>query len=98
MCISLGTQTPLSDSVQAAQAHRADAIALSFTNLQSGTLVQSQLRKLRRQLPPNRALWVGGSCSALYQKPLLGITAVQSLSALAPLVTQWRSDSAAATK
>ena len=98
VCISLGTQTPLSDIVQAAQAHRADAIALSFTNLQSGSLVLSQLRELRRQLPPNRALWVGGSCSALYQKPLLGITAVQSLSALAPLVTQWRSDSAAATK
>ena len=98
VCISLGTQTPLSDIVQAAQAHRTDAIALSFTNLQSGSLVLSQLRELRRQLPPNRALWVGGSCSALYQKPLLGITAVQSLSALAPLVTQWRSDSAAATK
>lgn len=94
-CISLGTQTPLSDIVQAAQAHRANAVALSFTNLQSGPVVITELRELRRQLPPERALWVGGSCSALYQKPLLGITAVQSLSALAPLVTQWRSSSAA---
>ena len=49
VCISLGTQTPLSDIVQAAQAHRTDAIALSFTNLQSGSLVLSQLRELRRQ-------------------------------------------------
>ena len=98
VCISLGTQTPLSDIVQAAQAHRANVVALSFTNLQSGPVVITELRELRRQLPPERALWVGGSCSALYQKPLLGITAVQSLSALAPLVTQWRSDSAAATK
>lgn len=98
VCISLGTQTPLSDIVQAAQAHRANVVALSFTNLQSGPVVITELRELRRQLPPERTLWVGGSCSALYQKPLLGITAVQSLSALAPLVTQWRSDSAAATK
>ena len=95
VCISLGTQTPLSDIVQAAQAHRADVVALSFTNLQSGPVVITQLRELRRQLPPERALWVGGSCSALYQKPLLGITAVQGLSAVAPLVTQWRSNSAA---
>lgn len=95
VCISLGTQTPLSDIVQAAQAHRANVVALSFTNLQSGPVVITELRELRRQLPPERALWVGGSCNALYQKPLLGITAVQSLSALAPLVTQWRSNSAA---
>ena len=95
-CISLGTQTPLSDIVQAAQAHRADVVALSFTNLQSGPVVLTQLRELRRQLPPKRALWVGGSCSALYQKPLLSITAVQGLSAVAALVAQWRSDSAAA--
>lgn len=88
ICISLGTQTPLSDIVQAAQAHRADVVALSFTNLQSGPVVLAQLRELRRQLPPERSLWVGGSCSALYQKPLLGITAVQGLSAVAALVAQ----------
>ena len=95
ICISLGTQTPLSDIVQAAQAHRANVVALSFTNLQSGPVVITELRELRRQLPQERSLWVGGSCSALYQKPLLGITAVQGLSALAPLVTRWRSNSAA---
>ncbi len=95
-CISLGTQTPLSDILQATQAHRADVVALSFSNLQSGPLVLGQLRELRRQLPPERALWVGGACSALYQKPLRGITAVQDLSAAAPLVAQWRSGTAKA--
>ncbi|WP_027995386.1 MerR family transcriptional regulator [Simplicispira psychrophila] len=94
-CISLGTQTPLGDIVQAAQAHRADVVALSFTNLQSGPVVLTQLHELRRQLPPERALWVGGACSALYQKPLPGITAVQGLSQLAPWVAQWRYDNAA---
>lgn len=90
-CVSLGTQTPLADVVQAAQAHQADVVALSFTAVQSGPLVLASLRELRAQLPPDTALWVGGSCAALYQKPLDGISAVQPLSALAPLVAQWRS-------
>ncbi|WP_042421813.1 MerR family transcriptional regulator [Comamonas granuli] len=90
-CVSLGTQTPLADVVQAAQAHQADVVALSFTAVHSGPLVLASLRELRAQLPADTALWVGGSCAALYQKPLEGISAVQPLSALAPLVAQWRS-------
>lgn len=89
-CISLGTQTPLGDVVQAAQAHRADVVALSFTSVQNGANVVASLRSLRAQLPASVALWVGGSCSALYQKPLDGITAVQPLSELRLLVAQWR--------
>lgn len=89
-CVSLGTQTPLGDVVQAAQAHRADVVALSFTNVQNGSNVLASLRSLRAQLPGSVALWVGGACSALYQKPLNGITAVQPLSELRRLVAQWR--------
>lgn len=90
-CVSLGTQTPLGDIVQAAQAHQADVVALSFSSVQTGTLVLASLRELRAQLPSSIDLWVGGSCSILYQKPIDGITAIQPLSALWPLVTKWRS-------
>lgn len=90
-CISLGTQTPLSDIAQAAQAHRADVVALSFTNLHKATLVQASLRQLRARLPAATALWAGGACAALYQQPLAGIQTVQPLAGLAPLVAQWRS-------
>ena len=90
-CVSLGTQTPLNDVVQAAQAHRVDVVGLSFTSTQSGAVVLANLRELRAQLPPQVALWVGGSCPALYHKPLDGVTAAQPLSALGPLVAQWRS-------
>ena len=93
-CISLGPQTPLGDTVQAAQAHRADVVALSFTSVQSGAVVLGYLRELRSSLADTTTLWVGGSCSALYQKPLQGITAVQSLSALHSLVAQWRQNAA----
>lgn len=89
-CISLGTQTPLGNVVQAVQAHRADVLVLSFTNVQPGALVLDSLRELRHRLPDSTAIWVGGACSALYQKPLEGITAVQPLEGLSPLVVQWR--------
>lgn len=90
LCVSLGTQTPLIDIVQAALAHRADVVALSFSNVHKPALVQASLRELRALLPPATALWVGGACTALYQGPLAGISAVRELSALQPLVAQWR--------
>lgn len=89
-CVSLGTQTPLGDIVQAAQAHQADVVALSFSSVQAGPLVLASLRELRVQLPQSVDLWVGGSCATLYQKPIEGVTAVQPLSALWPLVANWR--------
>lgn len=89
-CVSLGTQTPVGDVAQAALAHHADVVALSFSNVHNGAVVQASLRELRAQLPPATALWAGGSCPALYQKPLEGITPVQHLAELQPLVAQWR--------
>lgn len=89
-CVSLGTQTPLMDIVQAAHAHHADAVGLSFSNVHKPAMVQASLRELRAQLPPATALWVGGACTALYQGPLAGVRAVAQLSALQPLVAQWR--------
>ena len=91
-CVSLGTQTPLTDITLAALAHKADVVALSFTNQHKATLVQTSLRELRAQLPASTALWVGGACAALYQWPLPGVSAVRHLSGLQPLVAQWRHD------
>ncbi len=89
-CVSLGTQTPVTDVTQAAQAHQANVVALSFSNVHKAAVVHAGLRELRVQLPETTALWVGGACSALYQRPLAGISAVQHLSDLQPLVAQWR--------
>ncbi len=89
-CVSLGTQTPLADIAEAARAHRTDVVALSFSNLHKAALVQASLRELRTQLPARTALWVGGACTALYQWPLAGVSTVQHLSGLQPLVAQWR--------
>jgi len=89
-CVSLGTQTPVSDVIQAAQAHQVDVVALSFSSVHKAAVVRDSLRELRAQLPAATALWVGGACSALYQWPQAGISAVRHLSGLHPLVAQWR--------
>ena len=89
-CVSLGTQTPVIDIVRAAKAHRVGIVALSFSNLQNPATVQTSLRALRSELPAETSIWVGGSCQALYQKPWEGISALQDLSGLPAMVTQWR--------
>lgn len=89
-CVSLGTQTPLTDVVQAAQAHRVDVVGLSFTNNQPGAIVKASLRELRQRLPRHTALWVGGNCTALYQSPMEGIVAMPSLHGLRDVLDSWR--------
>ncbi len=89
-CISLGTQTPLTDISNAARAHRIDVVALSFSNVQNSNLVLASLQELRAMLPTQIALWAGGSCKALHQKPLDGISSIQQLGKLPALVQRWR--------
>lgn len=89
-CVCLGTQTPVTDIVRAAEAHQVDVVALSFSNLQSPAAVQTSLRSLRSELRDETAIWVGGSCQALYQKSWEGITALQALQGVPALVAQWR--------
>ena len=89
-CISLGTQTPLDDIARAAREHRVDVVGLSFSNVHKPATVHTTLRELRAHLADTTALWVGGGCPALYERPLAGVSAVQALSGLQPLVMRWR--------
>jgi MerR family transcriptional regulator, light-induced transcriptional regulator len=89
-CISLGTQTPLTDIVNAVRAHQVDVVALSFSSVQNNQLVMASLKELRTLLPPQTAVWAGGACKALHQKPLDGISSIAQLSKLAALVQDWR--------
>lgn len=89
-CISLGTQTPLGDIVQAARAHKADIVALSCTNVLSSPFVLDCLQQLERQLPANVEIWAGGSCAALHQAPINGVKTFDSLQPLAQELVRWR--------
>lgn len=96
-CVSLGTQTPLADIVQAASAHRADVVALSFSNVHKAAVVQASLRELRAQLPAATSLWVGGASTALVQSDLAGVSVLRHLSEVVNRVAQWRLDVAQAS-
>jgi MerR family transcriptional regulator, light-induced transcriptional regulator len=95
LCTALGTQTPLSDMVQAAAAQHADVLALSFTASQNSKDVLQGLQDLRRMLPREVAIWVGGSCVGLARKPQDGITVLTDLRMIGMQVARWR-DAAAA--
>jgi len=60
-CVSLGTQTPLSDIVAAVTAHRADVVALSFSGAFPARQVQPLVEQLRGALPRQVGLWIGGA-------------------------------------
>lgn len=89
-CMSLGTQTPIWDIVLAAQAQRADIVALSFTACLNPNQVLEGLTELRSKLPAAMHVWVGGSCPVLYRKPVLGVKPVPNLDSLRQELNTWR--------
>jgi methylmalonyl-CoA mutase cobalamin-binding subunit len=60
-CIPFGTEMPLPDIARAAAAHQVEVVALSFSASFPARQVPDTLRRLRELLPPEVALWAGGS-------------------------------------
>lgn len=60
-CIPLGTQMPLIEIGRAAEAHRADIVALSFSGAFPQRQIPALLQQLRVFLPTTTALWAGGA-------------------------------------
>ena len=94
-CIPLGTQMPMLSITDAARAHRADVVALSFSAAFPARLVPSLLTQLRGLLPNKVALWAGGSGVARLA-PLEGVHSFTSLQAVQAAVADWRTTGIAA--
>jgi MerR family transcriptional regulator, light-induced transcriptional regulator len=90
VCVSLGTQTPVWDIVQAATAQNADVVALSVTGSQNTKDVLRSLKELRQQLPSSVEMWVGGSNPVITRKPVDGVTALTDLRSIEASVVAWR--------
>jgi MerR family transcriptional regulator, light-induced transcriptional regulator len=95
--LALGVQTPLPDIEAAAQACRADVVALGFTAVQNPRDVLAALARLRERLPPAVEIWAGGQCPALYRTPRGPRRAappafwpLPRLDDLGPAVDRWR--------
>lgn len=89
-CTSLGLQTPLWDTVLAAQAFEADIVVLAFSSATNPQQVTDSLVELRAKLPPPVEVWVGGAAPVLHRRTPAGITALATLGDLQGALKRWR--------
>ena len=88
-CISLGTQTPMTDIVRAAAAHRADIVALSFSTAFPTRQIPELLAQLRAALPARTSLWAGGGGVNRVAAPQ-GVLVFATLDETVRAVGEWR--------
>ncbi len=89
-CISLGTQTPVRDIAQAATAHSADVVALSFSVNMNTNHVVDGLMELNLLLPASVEVWVGGSAPALRRRQIDRVQVMHDFNAITEAVNHWR--------
>ena len=90
-CLSLGTQTPISNIARASNVYRADIVALSFTSSISGNAVIKGLNELRQALPQTVEIWAGGHCPALQRRDAPHVQRIGALSEIQAQIARWRS-------
>jgi len=88
-CIPLGTQMPLLEIGRAASAHRADIVALSFSEAFPQRQIPGLLEQLRMILAPEIALWAGGSGVARQVK-IDGVLLLTTLDSAVLALNEWR--------
>lgn len=89
-CIPLGTQMPLIEIAHAAQAHRADIVALSFSTAFPRRHIPAHLEQLRQMLADEIELWVGGGGVSRIAPPS-GVNFFPSLDDGVKALTAWAS-------
>ena len=90
-CIALGTQMPLLEIVDAAAAHHADVVALSFSVAFPARQAAALLAQLRAALPPATALWAGGA-GVRKLAGVEGVVCLTTLDDVAGEAAGWRSE------
>lgn len=88
-CVPLGTQMPLLEICRAADAHRADIVALSFSVAFPQRQIPGLLQQLRQMLPADVDLWAGGQGVARVAPPS-GVQLFPSLDEAIAALCTWR--------
>jgi len=88
-CISLGTQMPLMEIVDAVAAHQVDVVALSFSAAFPARQTRALLEQLRAALPGPAELWAGGAGVRKLAAPD-GVMCMASLDGAIAAVSRWR--------
>jgi len=94
-CISLGVQTPVWDIVQAARAHHADIVALSYSQATPFNTVCANLANLRGELDAAVELWCGGSFWQTARRTVPGVKAIATLAEMPAALATWRREHSA---
>lgn len=89
-CINLGVQVPEIEVLKACVNYRADVVALSFSLAFSTRNITPCVTSLRMQLPPEVALWVGGSGVKKIRTAWPGVLRFKDLGAVAERVAKMR--------
>jgi DNA-binding transcriptional MerR regulator/methylmalonyl-CoA mutase cobalamin-binding subunit len=89
-CISLGTQTPQQDIVDAVCAHHVDIVALSLSASMPQQVALAKLTELRTALPSGVSIWTGGSNPTLNRKLPVDVDHIDGLAHIEETVTVWR--------
>lgn len=89
-CLTLGTETPALDIQNASRARLIDVVALSFSSLHPVRRIQPALEDLRRRLPPDTEIWVGGAGVARLSHPPEGVRALAGLGDVVAAIGDWR--------
>lgn len=92
LCIALGTETPVTEIAQAAQAHNTDLVALSFSSAYPETKAVEALRELRALLPEPVLLCAGGTGVARIRRRPDGVRLIADLEKMCDFVRQWRAE------
>ena len=88
--LAFGADLPLTDIAQAAHKHRVDVLALSFSQAYDGAPPDT-LTALRRLLPPQVELWVGGAgVQGMRPSPAGHWQILRNLHDIEPLFQAWR--------
>jgi DNA-binding transcriptional MerR regulator/methylmalonyl-CoA mutase cobalamin-binding subunit len=89
-CISLGTQTPVQDIVNAAQTYQVDIVGLSFSNAYPQRRILPALLELRQRLPANCDIWGGGSGCARLTAAQEGALLLPDMEQVLETLNHWR--------
>lgn len=90
--VSLGTQTPQDDIVKAADFHSVDVVALSFSSAFPRHVIQREVSGLRKALPANVELWIGGDGVQRLRRRIPGTHIGGTIDAILELLQAWRAE------
>ncbi|MDR3394430.1 MAG: MerR family transcriptional regulator [Parasulfuritortus sp.] len=88
-CIYLGPQMPIDDIGNAARAHNANVVALSFSTAYPRRRVLPVLLELRQRLSPAVEIWAGGMGVRHLAEPGDGIHILATPDQLESVMSQW---------